>query len=289
MREFSPEYLTNTRRGMWADSREALAGLDLADRERVLDVGCGTGELTRVLAEETAGSVYGLDADPSLLAAGGAGDRGGADGEAGESGRSGEGGGDWEPLAGDALRLPFGDDAVDLLVCQALLINLPEPAAAVAEFARVANDAVAAIEPDNADVTVESTVDAEAELAAEARSAYRRGVETDVALGGAGTRQAFEEAGLVDVGTVRYDHVRMIEPPYAKDDLEAVRRTASGEGLAGDRETLLAGGLTPTAYDDLRERWRTVGREAVAQVREESYRRREVVPFYVTVGRDPEQ
>ncbi|GAB3680243.1 class I SAM-dependent methyltransferase [Salinarchaeum chitinilyticum] len=264
MREFSAEYLTSTRRGMWADSREALAGLRLAERERVLDVGCGTGELTRVLAEETGGSVYGLDADPELLAAGQA--------------------ENWEPLAGNALGLPFAEDAVDLVVCQALLINLPDPAAAVEEFARVASDAVAAIEPDNADVTVESTVEQEAALAAEARSAYRRGVRTDVSLGGAGTREAFSDAGLTDVHTVRYDHVRTIEPPYDEDDLEAVRRTASGEGIAGDRDTLLAGGITRTAYDDLRERWRSVGREAVAQVREETYRRREVVPFYVTVG-----
>jgi|GEM_PF-199415 len=267
VREFSAEYLTSTRRGMWGDSREALAGLALADRERVLDVGCGTGELTRVLAEESPGSVYGLDADPDLLAAGR--------------------GGDWEPLAGDALRLPATQNAVDLVVCQALLINLPDPAAAVAEFARVASDDVAAIEPDNADVTVESTVDAEAKLAAEARTAYRRGVGTDVALGGAGTREAFREAGLTDVRTARYDHVRTIEPPYAEDDLEAVRRTASGEGLAGDRETLLAGGLSAAAYDELRERWRAVGREAITQVGEDAYRRREVVPFYVTVGSVP--
>lgn len=268
MREFSAEYLTSTRRGMWADSREALAGLALGERERVLDVGCGTGELTRVLAEETTGSVYGIDANPGLLTAG----------------RTG----DWEPLAGDALHLPFADDAVDLVVCQALLINLPDPASAVTEFARVASDAVAAIEPDNADVTVESTVESEAGLAADARSAYRRGVETDVALGGAGTRAAFDEARLADVHTARYDHVRTIEPPYEEDDLEAVRRTASGEGIAGDRETLLAGGLTQSAYDELRERWRSVGREAIEQVREGTYRRREVVPFYVTVGTVPE-
>lgn len=264
MREFSAEYLTSTRRGMWADSRAALAELELADRDRVLDVGCGTGELTAVLAEEAGGTVYGLDADPTLLAV------------AREHANV---------VAGDALRLPFADDAVDLVVCQALLINVLDPEATLSEFARVASDAVAAIEPDNADVTIESSVGTEASLAAAARTAYRRGISTDVALGGEGTRTAFEDAGLSDVRTTRYDHVRTIEPPYDEDDLEAVRRTASGEGLAGDRETLLAGGLTATEYDELRERWRAVGREAIEQVGDESYRRREVVPFYVTVGR----
>ncbi|WP_049894116.1 class I SAM-dependent methyltransferase [Salinarchaeum sp. Harcht-Bsk1] len=266
MREFSAEYLTNTRRGMWADSRATLADLSLAERDRVLDVGCGTGELTRVLAEETTGEVYGVDADPALLTVAR----------------------EYSPVvAGDALQLPFADDAMDLVVCQALLINLPDPAAAVEEFARVASDAVAAIEPDNSDVTVESSVEQEATLTAEARAAYRRGVPTDVALGGAGTRAAFEDAGLADVRTTRYDHVRTIEPPYAEADLEAVRRTASGAGLAGDRETLLAGGLSEAAYDDLRERWRAVGRAAIEQVRDDRYRRREVVPFYVTVGTVP--
>jgi SAM-dependent methyltransferase len=274
VREFSAEYLTSTRRGMWADSRDALAGLALPDRDRVLDVGCGTGELTAVLAEGTDGAVYGVDADPGLLA------------HARERGTTGATG-DAEVedlLAGDAMRLPFGDDAVDLVVCQALLINIPEPAAAVREFARVASDAVAAIEPDNADVTIESSVDGAASLAAEARAAYRRGVSTDVSLGEEGTRATFEDAGLVDVRTTRYDHVRTIEPPYDEDDLEAVRRTASGEGLAGDRETLLAGGLSAAGYDDLRERWRAVGREAIEQVGDDAYRRVETVPFYVTVG-----
>ncbi len=60
-----------TRRGMWTDSREALSDLQLGECERVLDVGCGTGELTRVLREETDGTVVGLDADTDLLAAAG--------------------------------------------------------------------------------------------------------------------------------------------------------------------------------------------------------------------------
>ncbi|MFC6725639.1 SAM-dependent methyltransferase, partial [Halobium palmae] len=49
MRRFSADYLERTREGMWEGSREALADLDLPDRDRIVDVGCGTGELTRVL------------------------------------------------------------------------------------------------------------------------------------------------------------------------------------------------------------------------------------------------
>jgi SAM-dependent methyltransferase len=264
---------------MW-DDREALADLRLDSRERVLDVGCGTGELSRVLAEETPGEVVGADADPGLL--------GVAREEAGV-----------ETVAGDALGLPFPDGgserpseprgttshgSFDLVVCQALLINLPDPAAAAREFRRVSSDLVAAIEPDNAAVSVESTVEAESDLAARARSAYLRGVETDVTLGGAGTREAFAAAGLSDVSTRRHHHARTVEPPYAERDLRAARRKASGEGLADDRATLLAGDLSAAEYDDLRTDWREMGRAVVEQMSAGEYRRAEVVPFYVTVG-----
>jgi cyclopropane fatty-acyl-phospholipid synthase-like methyltransferase len=50
VRRFSADYLRRTRRGLWT-SREALDALDLPARDRILDVGCGTGELTRILAE----------------------------------------------------------------------------------------------------------------------------------------------------------------------------------------------------------------------------------------------
>ncbi|MFC6752499.1 class I SAM-dependent methyltransferase, partial [Halorubrum tibetense] len=69
MRRFSAEYLERTREGMWEGDRAALADLALSSRRRVLDVGCGTGEFTRVLREETdpEATVIGVDADTDLL------------------------------------------------------------------------------------------------------------------------------------------------------------------------------------------------------------------------------
>ena len=247
---------------MWED-RSALAGLDLPNRRRVVDVGCGTGALTRVLRAESAACVLGLDADPSLLAR-------------------------VEPprLLGDATRLPIADAAVDLVVCQALLINLPDPAVAVSEFARASSALVAAVEPDNSAVGVDSTVETEERLARRARSAYVEGVGTDVALGEA-TAGVFESAGLVDVSTTRHVARRSIEPSYDDAALESAARKASGERLADQRETLLAGGLSVEEYDALRSAWRSMGRSVVEQMREGVYERREAVPFYVTVGRVP--
>ncbi|MFB6308975.1 MAG: class I SAM-dependent methyltransferase [Haloarculaceae archaeon] len=246
---------------MWADSREALSDLSLGSCERVLDVGCGTGALTRVLREESTGTVVGLDADRDLLRA--------VEGPA---------------VRGDATRLPFDDDAFDLVVCQALLINLPDPAAALGEFARVSRDRVAAVEPDNAAVSVDSTVDSEPPLARRARELYLDGIETDVTLGGAAA-DLFSEAGLEVVSTTRYDHRRTVEPPYSEADVEAARRKATGESLGSDRETILAGDADPEEFARLREAWREMGRTAVDQMADREYERTETVPFYVTVGR----
>ena len=260
---------------MWGGSREALSDLDLPARKRVLDVGCGTGELTGVLVEETAvdatvvgpateTTVVGLDADPDLL------------GVARERA---------PVVQGDALRLPFPDDAFDLVVCQALLINLPDPEAAIREFARVSSELVAAIEPDNGAVTVESTVDAEQRLAARARQAYVSGVDTNVTLGGEATGGLFETVGLTDVRTTRYAHEQVVEPPYDERDLASAGKKVTGESLESDRETMLDGDLDADGYDELRTAWRAMGRDVVAQMREEEYRREETVPFFVTVGR----
>ena len=267
MREFSAEYLDATRRGMWDDSRAALANLDLDARSSILDVGCGTGELSRVLEEESSGEVVGVDADRGLLDAAPA---------------------DLPTVVGDATQLPFRNGAFDLVVCQALLINLPDPAAAVREFARVSDGAVAAIEPDNAAVTVDSTVDAEPRLERRARAAYLEGIETDVTLGGDGTRAAFDAAGLRAVRSTRYDHVRRVEPPYTDDAIESAQRKASGAALREDRETMLAGTADPELLDDLRAAWRSMGRTVIEQMQAGEYRRREVVPFFVTVGTVPE-
>ena len=261
MREFTAEYLDHTRRGMW-ESTAALAPLDLESRERVLDVGCGTGELAGVLAAEMPGEVVCVDADTELLAV--ARERTGL-----------------PVLAGDATRLPVRDDAADLVVCQALLINLPDPAAAVREFVRVSSDLVAAIEPNNAAVEVASTVDAEERLEREVREAYLAGVETDVAMGER-VRDLFESAGLEVVDRRTYRHEKLVEPPYSEPAMESAARKASGAGIAEHERELRAAGAD---YDELRAAWREMGRAVVDEMGEEAYRRREVVPFEVTVGR----
>jgi SAM-dependent methyltransferase len=260
VRQFSAAYLAEARRGLW-ENRDSLANLDLPGRKRILDVGCGSGEFTRVLREESDATVVGVDADPSLLSSVD------ADGRA----------------LGDAVRLPFRDGTFDLVICQALLVNLPDPAAAIAEFARVSADLVAAIEPDNATVAVESTVEAESRLARRARGAYIAGLGTDVTLGDAS--DLFERAGLSRVRSREHRHHRTVEPPYSEAAIESAARKASGERLAEKRAELLAGGLTEAAYDDLREAWREMGRDVIEAMQAGTYERVEMTPYFVTVGR----
>lgn len=269
MRRFSADYLDRTRRGMWADSRQALTDCSLGDRQRVLDVGCGTGELTAVLAEEAPqASVVGADADRDLLAVA-------RDNFADRQQTA-------SFLSGDATRLPFRDDHFDLVVCQALLVNLPDPVAALREFARVSADLVAAVEPDNADVAVSSTVETESELEATARRAFIDGVGTDVTTASVG--DSFDAASLTTLSTRRYYHEKRIDPPYTEADLRGAERKATGAGLA-DHEAELRRALSADGYDDLRRRWREMGRAVVRQMGDDEYERAEVVPFDVTVGR----
>ena len=248
---------------MWADSRDALTDLDLSNRSRILDVGCGTGELTRVLTSETAAEVVGVDADQRLLEV--------ADKQV-------------PAVAGDALRLPIRDDSVDLVVCQALLINLPEPVAALTEFNRVSTGLVAAIEPNNAAVSVDSTVNSEVDLESQVREAYLRGVNTDVTLGDQ-VAPLFDRAGIEPISTRQYNHQKRTEPPYSENALRSARRKASGDGLADHEAELRRGVVGETTYDDLRRAWREMGRDVITQMREKSYERVETVPFTVTVGR----
>jgi ubiquinone/menaquinone biosynthesis C-methylase UbiE len=89
-----------------------------------VDVGCGTGRALPALRHAVGrdGTVIGLEVTPEMLAQGRF--KGWADS------------GDLLVLA-DARRLPFADGSVDALFAAGLVNHLPDPAAGIAELARV--------------------------------------------------------------------------------------------------------------------------------------------------------
>jgi len=109
-------------------AREAYLGLlDIAADEHVLDVGCGSGAVTRDVARRVGsrGLAVGLDPSPELLAVArelaleaGLGDR-------------------VEFREGDVLRLPFPDGSFDVVLCVTVLSHVPRGETAIPELVRV--------------------------------------------------------------------------------------------------------------------------------------------------------
>ena len=120
--------------------RESLLALALQPGSRVLDVGCGTGDDARPLAELVgpAGYVVGLDPSTTMIA---------------EAQRRGTGGGPAAPVEfhlGDVYALPFPDDSFDATRADRVFQHLTDPLAALAEMRRVTRPGgvVSVLDPD---------------------------------------------------------------------------------------------------------------------------------------------
>ena len=102
-----------------------LATADLRAGERVLDVACGTGVITRLAAQRvgSAGAVTAIDLAPDMIDV--------ARATPSPAGAAIE----WH--VGDATALPFGDSTYDAVLCQMGLMFMADRAAAVAEMRRV--------------------------------------------------------------------------------------------------------------------------------------------------------
>lgn len=97
-----------------------VAALSLG--ERVLDVGCGTGVVTRLAAERTRTRAAGLDPNPGMLAVA-------------RSITPAEMSIDWHEAGAETIPLP--DEAFDVVLCQMALQFVPDKASAVREMYRV--------------------------------------------------------------------------------------------------------------------------------------------------------
>jgi ubiquinone/menaquinone biosynthesis C-methylase UbiE len=103
---------------------DLIAVADLQPGERVLDVACGTGVVTRLAAERVgaAGSVTGLDINPGMLAVA-------------RSATPSDISIDWQEASAESM--PFPDGAFDVVLCQMGLQFVPSKLTALREMRRV--------------------------------------------------------------------------------------------------------------------------------------------------------
>jgi SAM-dependent methyltransferase len=110
-----------------AAREEYLGLLGLSQGERVLDVGCGSGVVTRAIAQRVGpgGTVVGIDSSPALVAL------------AREYADAAQRGTRIEWRVGDCRALPFADASFDAVIAATVLAHVPGAEAAVAEMVRV--------------------------------------------------------------------------------------------------------------------------------------------------------
>ena len=103
----------------WAE--DLFARVQPSARERILDVGCGTGIVARIVRERCgpSASITGVDLNPDMIAV--------ARGLAPDI--------TWQQ--GNAVELPFGDASFDLVLSQQALQFFPDRAAGIREMRRV--------------------------------------------------------------------------------------------------------------------------------------------------------
>jgi ubiquinone/menaquinone biosynthesis C-methylase UbiE len=101
--------------------RRAFDALELAERDRFLDVGCGTGAAVRA-ASEVVERAVGVDLSPQMLT---------------EARERAAGLARVEFVEGDSEDLPFGDGEFTAVMCTTSLHHYPRPDAAAREIARV--------------------------------------------------------------------------------------------------------------------------------------------------------
>lgn len=216
---------------------------------RILDVGCGSGAVTLDLLEQGTADVVAIDADAAMARK--------TKARAAPS----------KVLQADGRRLPFADGSFDAAVCNLVLLWTPEPAALVAEMARVVRPGgtvVASMEPDYGG-KVHFPENPLIDLVFQGEGVRRRGGDPHA---GRKLRSHFVAAGLrTEVGIAAPD---VLTP---EQDLAVFRRNRGYY-----RRLLAENGFAAPAID----RWESEYLESLSSGQQLSF-----LPLFYAIGRKP--
>lgn len=227
--------------------------LKLRPRMRIVDVGCGTGDFTRYLAELVSGKceIIGVDNRAASLKS--------AKSETIKANL----GANISYRKGDAYKIPVVDGWADLTCCRTVLMHLTEPLKAVREMVRVTRTGgtVAAFEQSNLSLQYVPEDESLTELAHELSEAYANGVKKlegkDYAIGPK-LPSIFGRAGLKEItAELQADVYLSCDPRRKFDDVRAELEfylAFYNETRKIESKTMIAGGASKQKIN-LYNRW----------------------------------
>lgn len=217
--------------------------LNLRPGQKIVEVGCGTGDFTRHLARLSSrkSTILGIDSNEKSVKA--------ATADSKKAGMSRV----VSFRIGDAYKIPLDDNYSDLTCCRTLLMHLTEPVKAVREMARITKTggSVAAVEGGKMGAFYDPNDEEYSKLAEKAYEAWVNGIrklEGKEFKIGEKLPGIFREAGLSNIkAEVQADAWLYSDPRRRLSDVKAELRfdySVFKERRRKDRKYLLAGGMS---------------------------------------------